>query len=168
MLESSQHQSSVGPFGGRPSHSSLSLPSSCWATSLSLISFASWERSAPQISCKWAHSSLVEAWCILVVCCSAVDAGILHRYVRLDLRRPEPRQSCLSSSLTGTKSVPLNPHFSSGNNLVVCVGFQMDGAGNGSFLLGSWGICGCAPGSLNTLLVATSTPACSIRSWWLV
>lgn len=33
-LASSEHQSSHGPFGCWPSHSSLSLPSSCWATSL--------------------------------------------------------------------------------------------------------------------------------------
>lgn len=85
----------------------------------SLISFASGERSAPQISCKWAHPFfLVEAWCILVVCCSAVGAGILHRYVRSDIRFA-PRLSCSSSSLTGTKSLPLNPLFIPGKNFVV-------------------------------------------------
>lgn len=60
---------------------------------------------------------------------------MLCRYVRLDLSRPEPRRRGFSGSLTGTKSLPLNPQFSSGMNLVVCVGFQMDGAGKRSFLL---------------------------------
>lgn len=141
----------------------------------SLISFASWERSAPQISCKWVHSSLVEA------CSLVVRRWNAPRYVRL-LHGPEPRQSCLSSGLAGSRSGPFNPRFSSGSRLAVCVGFQMDGAGNASFHLGSWGICGCDPGvtervacgSFNKVLVAgvRANPswtweACNL-SWWCI
>lgn len=136
----------------------------------SLISFATRERSAPQISCKWAHSSLVEQ-CQMrpdAFWWSAVDAWILCIYVRLDLSRPEPRRRCFSSSLTGTKSLPLNPQFSSGMNLVVCVGFQMDGAGEWSFLLAHEVPEDVAPGSLNALLLDTFTTAfLSLCGWWM-
>lgn len=66
---------------------------------------------------------------------SAFPNGILHRYVRLHMFRPELRQCCFFSGLTRTKSLPFNPKCSSAMNLAVCMGFQMDGAGKWSFLM---------------------------------
>lgn len=110
----------------------------------SLISFASGECSAPQISCKWAHSSLVpdKAQRVRVVCCSVVctpslcKIGFVQAWAKAAL--------CFSSGLTGTRSLPLHPQFGPGMDLVVWVGFQVDGARKWSFLLAhdvSVGVC---------------------------
>lgn len=132
----------------------------------SLICFMSRERSAPRISCKWVYSSLLE-WCLMrpdAFWWSAAAPGILHRYVSLDMFRPELRQCCFFSSLPQTRGLPFNPKLNSVMNPVVWMGFWMARAGMWSFSHGSWGSWRCALGSLNMILLDTFVLV--VCCWW--
>lgn len=153
-LASSEHQSSRGPFGCRPSHSSLSLPSSCWATSL-FNQLCIWGTFPPhRYHANEARSSSAER-CLMTTdsfwWSTAADDAAKPPLCKIRLNQRWAKAGAMSPAVSQEIKVFLF-HFPWVSHMC---GLPDGRRWKAIFSSGSWGTRWCAPRSVNALLLVT-------------